>query len=152
MGRGRGIPGTLPMMGSHRITPAATATRARSPRATIEFDWAATMAGAIDPTSSTVTQMTATGGRWTRIRVASMGAGLVAHQITSSGSPTIRRGATARTSRQRCSTKALTDQCAARSPSGQPRHTKATPSATKNPTILRLSHARGCDADCWSLR
>ena len=57
--------------------------RSTRPRATGEDDWARTRAGAIDPTTTTVTVAMATGGRWSRISTASTGAGRVSHWMTS---------------------------------------------------------------------
>ena len=70
------MPGTRPRTGSHRTRPARTIDQIqRGPGQRADVDWARTRAGSIDPTTSTVTATTATGGRCNRISTASTRAG-----------------------------------------------------------------------------
>ena len=57
--------------------------RSSAPRASDDDDWALTITGVIEPTTTTVTVASATRGRCRRRSTASTGAGRVSHRITS---------------------------------------------------------------------
>ena len=95
-----------------------------------EDAWAATAGVRRVPTAMTLNVATATTGRVTNSRQASSGAGRVSSASSGVGTAIRRRGTAASVSTRRCTTRAVSDQCAARSASG---HVSAKTRATTAP-------------------